>query len=214
MVKTITHQRMQPKTRVHDDEAAVQCIEACISNWVNIFVADEKLCHIASGRIVTDDIAHDLMNAKTKSETAIQILVSERLDSSGEKDFYAPIKRMNLKSFASLDKKKSANANTQKTSVLKSTRELFGRLMVIGQSRNISLGPYPLSIATPEGNLVKTVKATLLKELEKNYVPLSIVSPDTTWIIDAMAVLQALKVDTTMTYKHLALLVFKFITQD
>jgi len=70
-------------------------------------------------------------------------------------------------------KKKRGSEATQ-ASLLKSTRDLFGRLLVIGQSRQLStekllsntLGPLPLSIATPDGSPVKTVKATVLKNMQ------------------------------------------------
>ncbi|KAI0219035.1 hypothetical protein LSAT2_029337 [Lamellibrachia satsuma] len=76
-----------------------------------------------------------------------------------------------------------------------------------------SLGPVPLAIATPEGNLVKTVKASLLKELEKNSSAVNVVPCESTLILDAMAILQAIKVDTTMTYRELAHLVFNTIVR-
>ena len=105
-----------------------------------------------------------------------------------------------------------------KTSVSRSTRELFGCFLV-EPSRNISLpelfkyslGPVPVAIATPEGNLVKTVKASLLKELEKNSSDVNVVPCDSIWIVDAIAILQAIKVDMTITYMELAHLVFNTI---
>ena len=91
--------------------------------------------------------------------------------------------------------------------------------MAISQSRNISLpelfkyslDPVPLATATPEGNLVKTVKAYLLKELEKNSSAINAVPCDSTWIVDAIAILQTIKVDTTINYTVLAHLVFNTI---
>ena len=73
-------------------------------------------------------------------------------------------------------RKQDFGSVASEVSLLRSTRDLFVRLLVIGQSRNISmkklfshpLGPLPLSIATPEEGLVKTVKATLLNALEED----------------------------------------------
>ena len=86
------------------------------------------------------------------------------------------------------------------------------------------MGPIPLGSSTPwvqyplplqhlNGNLVKAVKASLLKELEKNSSAVNVVPCDSTWIVDVMAILQAIKVDTTMTYKKLAHLVFNTIVR-
>ena len=40
-------------------EAAVR-IETCITNWINPFQADDKLCHLASARNATSDISAEL----------------------------------------------------------------------------------------------------------------------------------------------------------
>ena len=61
--------------------------------------------------------------------------------------------------------------------------------------------------------MVKTVKASLLKEPEKNSSAVNVVPCGSTWIVDAMAILQAINVDTTMTYRELAHLVFKTIVR-
>jgi len=49
----------------------------------------------------------------------------------------------------------------------------------------------PLSIATPDGGPIKTVKATLLKALEEDAEPLTTIPHDAAWTVDAMAILQA-----------------------
>ena len=64
--------------------------------------------------------------------------------------------------------------------VLKADRSLFGRIIIIGQSRKIdvrellqySLGPLPWSLATTEGFPRKTNKAALATPLQKD-VPLA-----------------------------------------
>ena len=71
-----------------------------------------------------------------------------------------------------------------------------------------------LAIATPEGNLVKTVKASLQKELEKNSSAVYVVPCDSTMIVDVMAILKAIKVDTIMTYRELARHVFNTIVRS
>ena len=69
-----------------------------------------------------------------------------------------------------------------------------GHFLVISPSRNISLpelfkyslGPVPLTIATPKKNLVNTFKTSLLKELEKNSSAVNVVPCDSTWIVNEM----------------------------
>jgi len=57
------------------------------------------------------------------------------------------------------------------------------------------------------------VKATLLKALEEDAEPLSTIPHDAVWIVDAMAILQATKTTTNMTYSELASAVFNGITR-
>jgi len=91
----------------------------------------------------------------------------------------------------------------------------------IGQTHQLSkenllsypLGPFPLSIATLDGGLTKTVKATLFKALEENVEPLTTIPPDAALIVDAMAILQATKTSASMTYSELAYAVFNSITR-
>ena len=61
---------------------------------------------------------------------------------------------------------------------------------------------------------MKTVKSTLLKELAKESVALEVIPCDTTVIIDAMAILQAIKLEISMTYKEFAHLIFSRIVRS
>ena len=75
----------------------------------------------------------------------------------------------------------------------KLSRDLFGRLLVLSHNRKINLPGllskyltnFPLSIATPEGNMRKTVKSTLLQILEKYTEPIELVKAESV-ILDAM----------------------------
>ena len=86
--------------------------------------------------------------------------------------------------------------------VLKADRSLFGRIIIIGQSRKIdvrellqySLGPLPWSLATTEGFPRKTNKAALATPLQKD-VPLADGLPqNSAAIIDGMSLVQKLSV--------------------
>ena len=102
----------------------------CIINWINTFQADDKLCNLTSGRNGTSDISADLLGAHAKGEEAVMEFVRERLDTYGQKDFYAPIPKMKLKTSKSLDVGKTFK---KQTFILRSNRELFvGRFLVIG----------------------------------------------------------------------------------
>ena len=106
-------------------------IEICITNWINPFQGVDKLCHQSSGRNATSDISADPLGAHANGEEAIKEFDCERLDTDGQKDLYAPVPKMKLKTFKSLD---VGETSKKQTSVLRSTRELFGRFLVISQS--------------------------------------------------------------------------------
>ena len=88
-----------------------------------------------------------------------------------------------------------------KNVMIRADRNLFARLLVIGQSRQMDLryllthelGPLLWSLALPDGSLVKTNKASLSMLLENGVECLPSLPDQTTAVIrDAMAMLQTL----------------------
>ena len=91
------------------------------------------------------------------------------------------------------------------TIAVKSTRNLFARLLVISKTHEIdlksllcfSLSEFPLSIATVSGDLVKTTKSKMFEVLEKtasnSLVDVENLPNETALIVDAMAVVQTMK---------------------
>ena len=126
----------------------------------------------------------------------------QRLESSPpQKKFHDTMKLNKLKTFSSLSQKKKVSTDGR-TMVLKADRSLFGRIIIIGQSRKIdvrellqySLGPLPWSLATTEGFPRKTNKAALATPLQKD-VPLADGLPqNSAAIIDGMSLVQKLSV--------------------
>lgn len=83
--------------------------------------------------------------------------------------------------------------------MLKTARSLFGRIVVIAQSRSLDmkevfchpLGPLPWSLSTPEGTLRKTCKAALAKHLQKLAKPADDLPDEcTATVIDGMSLVQ------------------------
>ena len=104
---------------------------------------------------------------------------------------------------------------------------MFGWLVTAAKSRDINLReviPYefssvPFSIAHIDGTLRKTSKSDLLAELEKpisDEIQLKLPAPTsgmtTTYLTDAMAVIQMLKSGGVSTFDELANKLYKFIT--
>ena len=160
------------------------------------------------------ELQNDLMNAFTKGNCAKKEFYSQRLAEGATKAFYDPIKKLQLKTFSSLQK--TAKVKTlNKTMSLKADKALFGRMAVIGQQCNIDLktvfsyplGPIPWSLAGMLGEMRKNQKASLLHELEKGVEPVDDISERYCYIYDTMAVVQ--KTSAQRTFGDFALDMFR-----
>ena len=183
--------------RIKRDEEDVKKVFEVIRNWRNPFEPSAELLSISSGYVASERMKQDLL-AKEKETTALAAFIEERLvkNSTG---FFQTLPKLKLESFR--DAQKTSVAAGDRNVIIRGDRDLFARLLVIGQSRQMDLkgllthvlGPLPLSLAPSDGSLAKTNKAILSKELENGVECLSNL-PDLTTavIIDAMVVLQAL----------------------
>ena len=50
----------------------VHQVITCIQNWVNLFQADQSICHLESGRIAPDDLVGDLLQAHERDTKALE----------------------------------------------------------------------------------------------------------------------------------------------
>ena len=191
--------RLQKETssaRIKRDEEDVKKVFELIRNWRNPFEPSAELLSITSGYVASEGMKQDLLLAKEKGTTAF---IDERLvkNSTG---FFQTLPKLKLGSFRDAQKKRSVAAGDINV-IIRADRNLFARLLVIGQSRQMDLkdllmhelGPLRWSLASTDGSFAKTNKAILSKELENGVEFLSNL-PDLTTavIIDAMAVLQTL----------------------
>ena len=122
---------------------------------------------------------------------------------SEKPDIFTQTNRNKLMTFSS--KTKTMTGKKSQTIAVKSTRNLFARLLVISKTCKIdlkgllsfSLSEFPLSIATVSGDLLKTTKSKMFEVLEKTagspVVDADSLQNRTALIVDAMAVVQAMK---------------------
>ena len=88
--------------------------------------------------------------------------------------FHDPLKRLKLKTFASVGVVKKVKSTQNKMMQIKAEHNIFGQLVLLSVEHNIDiqvtlsypLGPDPFSLATVDGMPVKTEKAKLLHHLE------------------------------------------------
>lgn len=102
-----------------------------------------------------------------------------------------------MKTFSDINKPRLAKS-TNKETVLKADHKLFGHMVLIATSRKLDmrsvlthpLGPLPWSLSNCDGNLKKTSKATLARQLEKNVSLVETIPQPSTCIIDGISLVQ------------------------
>ncbi len=206
----VSHQHSElDSARMQRDHTDVMNIAATVQNMVNPFdplLDGECLHQISSGQQAPDSVATDLLGAKQKGMKALAEFCETRI-ATAETSFHDPIKKMKMKTFKDTGHSVSTKIKG-KEMTLKSHRNLFARLIVVGNVRQINinemlsytLGPLPQSPANFDGSLVKTNKAKLMHSLEEDISPPPTVRdiPDgSVWIWDAMALVQQLKPQPT-----------------
>lgn len=146
--------------RKKQDEEDVQKDMEVISQWRNPFETSDDLVSLSSGSVANNALKEDLLKAEEKGKSVFVSFVQDRLTSSTV-GFFETLPRLKLGKFGEV--KKMVN-HGGKSFVLRADRNLFARLLVIGQSRQIDLrdllthelGPVPWSLATYDGALRQT----------------------------------------------------------
>ncbi|XP_046864636.1 uncharacterized protein LOC124459156 isoform X2 [Xenia sp. Carnegie-2017] len=124
---------------------------------------------------------------------------------SDDKDIYKKIKKNNIRTFTT--KAITVKDSKGQQLAVKSSRNLFAKLLVLSTTRNVdlkellsfSLSEFPLSLATPTGGFVKTAKSKMFEVMEtlgdKSVLVdvQSLPEKSTALLVDAMAVLQVIK---------------------
>ena len=183
--------------RKRRDEEDVQKVMEVISQWRNPFETADDLVSLSSGSIASSALKEDLLKAEEKGKSTLVSFVQDRLTSSAV-GFFETLPRLKLGKFGEVKKTVNQGGNSF---VLRADRNLFVRLLVIRQSRQIDLrdllthelGPVPWSLATYDGSLAKTNKSALAKLLEDGVEILPNLTNASAVIVDAMAQLQALR---------------------
>jgi hypothetical protein len=202
------------KTRIKYDSNAVLDVMELVNTTINPFDNDyESLVHLTSGSVASGDVESDMNNMYERGEAAA-VTYMEKNILSEKPDIYAPLQKMNLRTFSSMNKKVASKTKKGEIVALKNSKNLFAKMLLIAKTRDLnmenvlkySLRPFPLPFATAEGNLVKTAKSKLLNIIENETQDAQIESVDgqCALILDAMAILQSTKI-TCHTFGELAM---------
>ena len=108
-----------------------------------------------------------------------------------------------LKTFSNLGKEMKVRRGTENEATLRADRALFAQMIVIAETRELSMStvlshplvPLPWSLATDDGSLRKNKKSSLAKDLQKDVPSAESIPPSSACIIDGMALVQRLKGD-------------------
>ena len=204
--------------------ADVQKLVSCFTTelMANPFTQEsESLVNFATGVVLPSNSADGLIRSTEKGREQMNTFVEKRVNTN-EVSFWDPIPKLKVKTFESTTTKIQVKAVNDKLVTVGADRELFGRLLIAANVRQINLKEvlcYELSSvpfsAYQDGSLRKTAKSIMaaLIESKVNVFPqLKRFPRYTTHLIDGMALVQVLKSAGSSTFGELASKYFKAIT--
>ena len=84
--KSSCHHNDLQKSRIARDEADVQSLLTTMEGWVNTFQGNvQDLICLSTGKMASEDVASDLLQAKNLGERAFQSFSKERLEVNSPK---------------------------------------------------------------------------------------------------------------------------------
>ena len=191
------------RSRIEADEKAVLDVVKTVKLMVNPFDNEhEDVVHLASGTVASLAVSDDMKTMLEKGENAAINFMKTNIVGEAP-NIYSTIKKTNLKTFSSLGKKVTSRSTKGQLVAMKNSKIIFARMLLIAKSRNLhiedvlkySLRPFPNSLATIDGDLIKTQKSKLLQavENEANSPTVSdLPDGDNACVLDAFAILQTL----------------------
>ena len=138
-------------SRIAKDEKDVSAMVELIKNWTDLFEGHTQLSSIST---------EDLARAYKVGEAAYADFKKTRLESQPPAvKFHDKLKKQKLKTFGALSETKKVAKNKDAETVLRADRNLFVRMIIIAESRNLQmqdvlkhpLGPVPASLACNNG---------------------------------------------------------------
>ena len=158
-------------------EKAVKKVYGAILKTCNPFAISSNehtpLKNIFSGHIVNVEHREEILNARKLGKESTEQFFNERIKEQ-RVPFHDTIKKLKLNLFTSENKKLKISRKSEPTIILKDHQQLFSKLLTVSRSRQIDLkavlshelSATPLSLFHPTGEMRKTNKSQLMKELE------------------------------------------------
>ena len=140
------HSELQ-KPRIDRDDRAVAAVVELLDNWTNSYEGSQHIVILSSDNVAPKDVTHDdLSRAHSTGVDAYDSFKHEWLEeASRKKQFHDPMRNTRLNTFTTIERKKHVHISGN-AAILKADRSLFGRMIVIAQSRKLHMR----ALATPE----------------------------------------------------------------
>ena len=139
------------------DEEDVKKLIRCFSSelMINPFKANtESLVNFATGVVLPEEVADALLASRSKGQEQMKTFVKKRIQTN-EVSYWDAIPKLSIKTFSSMTKKVKVKAGDEKSITVHVDRDLFGRLLIVANARQINLmevlsyelSPIPCSLA-------------------------------------------------------------------
>ena len=171
--------------------------------------------NIITGHVVKKENSNEILNARKIGKDATELFYRERIIDQTI-PFLNPVKKLNFRSFSTENKKLKVSNKSEPVPILQHHNHLFSQLLTVSNQREIDLPTIlghelfavPLSLFHPTGEMRKTNKSQLLKELEneccsKEFLPDHLKQTCAT-IVDFMALVQSINKAGLQTFDHLS----------
>lgn len=200
------HRDLRPAEKRRGEKQVTRTM-AAITSFNNPFdISDQETLYcISSGAPASALVAYDVLQAEAAGLKAKEEFIQERLEK--KTDFFEPIKRLNLKTMASMHKSVKLATSKNKIVEYKQQSNVAFKLLVksqqLGNDEKLNLEklmafeltPVPFSLGSADGFLAKNDKSTGRKYIAKGWEESSLpTNPEECLvIIDGNAVFHSLK---------------------
>ena len=127
--------------RVARDETDVQKLVSCFTTKLMsnpLTQENDSLINFATGVVLPTDIADNLLKSTKKGRDQMNKFV-EKQSNPNEISFWDPVEKLKVKTFKSTTKSVQVKAVNDKLVTVGADRELFGRLLIAANIRQINL---------------------------------------------------------------------------
>jgi hypothetical protein len=211
--------------RMTKDQKDVQKIKDFIKDCQDPFDIENvpvSLVNITSGQVASKEVEESMKGVPEKGQDLLNQFTKERLGEERKKSFWDPIpKAVVVKTFSSMKKCLSSDKDRK---IMINTEVLFRRLLAVSNNRDVDmrkvlsyeLAAVPPSMFHDDGSMRKTNKSDLAKKLEANADEMLVLpqpdistSSQSAYLIDGMAMCQALNENHFKTFNDLGKVVLK-----